>query len=522
MNLDFQPGLHPDWTGVSQPPRWKTGFNVRFRNGRPEPRGSLRPLRDVGGIQSQVDVSSGRPNLIAVCGRGSTAQVLVGALNKLYVAQPSVDSNLTTGTRWTVSDITPAGLAFIADDIGPDLGRTVAAKSWWKVVLGRTIVVGRGGNLDEPPFIWDRDPSHIATPLPNAPHRAIGGYMSPNNHLHLLGCEDESLGWTGLTDRWANQGTVDSWASDVTSTAGAFEISSGSRIVSGDWTAFQGTVFTDTDVFQVQELNDTQFVFRPSKLSNEAGLAAANLWCEHNGALWWVGHDMQVRRYRGGTAEVVPTTVGRETFDLISRESVHRGFMHSIAGHGEVWVWCSTGAAQLPDRAAVFSDREQSWTIAKYQRAAMCDRSGPLRPLGVGEDGMLYEHEASIIDDTPSYANEAPFARPWGLRSALCLPPLQTPEAQTADLVRLVVDMERVSAPGDEGSVVGVEITAYDWMRRNLGRKTSDIRVLENETDFIDTREGGRSFELAFSGDDKTETRFGQMLVGLRQAGGER
>jgi hypothetical protein len=522
MNLEFQPGLWPDWTGVSVPPRWKTGFNVRFRQGRPESMGILRPLRDVGGTQSQVDVSGGRPNLIAVCNRGSTAQVLIGTLNKLYVAEPSPDSTLVTGTRWAIADITPAGLTPIADDIGPDLGRTVAAKAWWKVVLGNTIIVGRGGNLDEPPFVWDRDPSHIATPVPNAPHRAIGGFKSPNNHLHLLGCEDESLGWTGLTDRWANQSTIDSWASAVTSTAGAFEMSSGSRIVAGDWTGFQGTVWTDSDLFQVQELNDTSFFFRPSKLSNEAGLAAAKLWTEHNGALWWLGHDMQVRRYRGGTPEVIPCTVGRETFDQISRESVHRGFMHPVAAHGEIWIWCSTGAEQLPDRAAVFSDREQSWTIARYPRSAMCDRSGPLRPLGVGEDGMLYEHEAAIIDDTPSYGNDAPFARSWGLRSALFLPPVQTPEAETADLARLVVDMERVSAPGDEASVVNVAITAYDWLRRNVGRKTADLTVLANDTDFVDLREGGRSFELEFAGDDKTETRFGQMLVGLRKAGSER
>jgi len=390
------------------------------------------------------------------------------------------------------------------------------------VVLGNSIVVGRGGNLDEPPFLWDRNPAHVATALTGAPHRAVGGFKSPNNHLILLGCEDESLGWTGLTVRWANQGTVDSWASAVTSTAGAFELSAGSRIVGGGWTGFQGTVFTDTSLSQITELNDTEFFFRPSTLSNEAGLCAAKLWCENNGALWWLGHDMQVRRYRGGTPEVVPCTVGRETFDQTSRESVHRGFMHSIAAHGEIWVWCSTGSAQLPDRAAVYSDREQCWTIAKYPRAAMCDRSGPLRPLAVGEDGRLYEHEASIIDDSPSYPNDAPLARPWYLRSALVLSPVDTIENQTGYLVRLLVDLERVAAPGDEAALIDLTMTGYDWTMRNLGRKKTSLATLSSETEVTDLRIGMRSFELEFSAEDKTETRFGEIHAGVKKSDSER
>jgi len=106
MKLEFQAGLWPDWTGVSDPPRYKTGYNIRFMFGRPVTMGILRALKDVGGTQIGVDVNLyGRPNMIAVCSRGSGAQVLIGQLNKLYVAEPSVDSTLITGTRWTLTDI---------------------------------------------------------------------------------------------------------------------------------------------------------------------------------------------------------------------------------------------------------------------------------------------------------------------------------------------------------------------------------------------------------------------------------
>lgn len=521
MKLDFLPGLWPDWTGVSDPPRWLTGHNVRFRYGRPETMGILRYLRQIGGDPVAVALTGGRPNMVKICPRAAKAQVLVGTLNKLFVLEPSPDSTLITGTRWVVSDITPSGIATITDTIGPDLGRAVQSKAWFATVLGNTIVVGRG-TVDEPCFLWDRNPAHPAAAISGCPHHAAGAMQSPNQHLILIGCDDESLGYTGLTWRWANQGTVDQWPSDVTSTAGAFELTEASRIIGGGWTGFGGTTWTDTNFWTVDELNDTQNIFRPRKLASDAGLVGANLWCESGGSLWSLAPDMVLRKFQGGTPQPIPCTVGRETFDLMSRESAHRGFMHSVGAHGEIWCWCSTGSAQLPDRAAVYSDREGCWTISRYPRAAMCDRLGPLRPLAVGEDGVVYEHEASIVDDSPSYPNDQPQERSWGLLSALILPPVEVIEAETADVTRLIVDMERVSAPGDEASTIDVTITGYDALRRNTERKLADLTELANDTDMLDFRTGCRSFDLELGATDKTETRFGDMHVGVKKAGSER
>lgn len=522
MKLDFLPGLYPDHTGVSDPPRWNTGYNVRFRGKQVETMGLYRPLQLIGGGPAQVPVeTAGRPNFVMTTVLPGKAQIIVGCLNGLFVLEPDTDSTLSTGTRWEVHDITPDELATITDEISVDLGRVKTSPAWWGIALGATMMFGRGGQ-PESPFSWDRDSANEATEIEDAPTGAVAGMMSPNRHIILVGADGSDLGFPGPCIRWANQETVDEWESSSTGTAGGFEVPNCSKLIGGGWTAFDGTFWSDTGLSRLRQLDDDVYIFALDHLSSEAGLLAQKMWCEHDGMLWWLGQDMTLRRYQGGTPQTIPSTVGRETFDRMSRESAHRGFMNSIGQHGEVWAWIPNGEDQLPDRAAVWSNREQVWTIAKFDRACMCDRKGVMRPIAVAEDGTVYEHEAAIIDDTPSWANDEPAQRSWLVKSCLWLPPTGTPEVSTADVTRCIIDMKSVAIPGDEDAEINVTITGYDWLRPNPDRKTADPATWAEDTDKVDNRVGGRSFDLQLDGDDKTERRIGDIWIAAKKSGSER
>lgn len=523
MKLSPPPGLWSDATVVDDPPRWRTGWNVRWRNGRAQTMGLYRPLRVLGGGPVTVPIDSKGPaRLVLIASRADKAQVLIGTLNGLFVLEPDAGSTLSTGTRWMLSDITPAGLATLTDPITPSLGRVKNAPFWFAVVLGNAIFVARGGQ-NEVPFIWDRDPAHVATAITGAPKYAIGGFVTDDKHLVLLGCESPDVTQQHeLTFRWADQASYDGWPITTVGSAGDGQVTGCSRLVGGGWTSFGGAMWTDNQLWFLKPTGELENVMSWSIESPDGGLLAPNLWCEHGGALWWIAQDVTLRRYQGGTVETIPCTVARETLEIISRESAHRAFMHSVGQFGEIWIWCPNGEGQEADVAAVWSDRERCWTIAREQRRCMCDRIGVLRPLAIDQSGQVLEHEAAIVDDTPSWANDQPLTRTWSLRSSLFVPPIQAPEVESAEVYRIIADLFRTSIPGDEGAVTTITIWAYDWFRRNITRRAAAAYNWVTATDEQGTRLGGHSFELQMEGNDRTETRIGDIWLAMKETPAER
>lgn len=509
------PGLFADAPLATTGVRWANGYNVRWRNGMPETVGLWRKLLDLLGnpIMTQTGTNIGNVRTMLPTSRGGGAQVIMGSRNKLYCLQPDAGSTISTGTRWQLVDITPAGLTIQPDTILPDLGRTKIGPFWWIVEFGKFIICGRAG-VFEYPYVWDRDATHLPTALTNAPRGAVGAVVTENAFLVLLGCEPiNAADPAELCVRWASQGKHGSGATDFTpsdiTSAGDQIIRDAGRLMGG-MSSSSGTVcWTDKDLRSIVPTYDTKIFIQVKRVATKCGLFAQNGYTESDGKLWWVGSDKQLWTYEGGRPMKMPCTVRAATFDRIVREGAHRLVVNSISEFDEVAVWCPTTPNYDPTVAATFNYRDQCWSIWNFARTCMCDRLGVMRPLAVGLDGTVYEHETTVIDDSPSWSDDPPDARSWLLESGHFAAPGREGLMARTEPYRIVTDLQRVHWPTDTSSV-SVKLQAHEHQLEQVN-DTEEIVTRTDTTAFNDVRQSGQTLTLSYSGTDRALTRFGDI-----------
>lgn len=515
------PGLYGDDAPASGKMQWRDGYNIRWRLGRPETIGLWRRVLDAGGNPLQVATGTfGEARTLRVVPRTTGAQVIIGCLNRLLVATPdTVASSLSAGTRWQLHDITPADLPIISDGLGPDLGRTRVNPAWWVVPLGDAVVMGRAG-VDEPVYLWGRDPSQVAVAIPGSPRGAVAAMATDNGYLVLLGCEPVVGTNSVLTVRWCSQGDVTQWDPlPSNSTAGDVLLPEGSRIVGGGSTTFGALAWTDTDLWEIA-IRPYQTVFEPVRVARRAGLLGNTAWAEAGARLWWLGADNVVWSLDGNRPLPMPCPIKGTTLDTIWREAAHRTFLTGLPEHNEVAVWLPNGVDGAITGAATLNYAESmAWSRWQMPRTAMSDRCGPLRPLAIDAAGYLYEHELPAVDDTPTWQDETVERRPWSL-STCSYYASQTPEVETMGTYRVVLDRLVRHTPGDEQAAIMMEIRSHAWTAAAAGTEREQVTWYP-ETQHHDVRVGGRTQDFRLWGNDRSHTRLGDVWLKV-QGEGER
>lgn len=522
MLIRCPPGIFSDAPLATNGLRWASGSNMRWRNGMPETVGLYRQLRDLGGnpVVTLTGTSIGLVRSIFPTSRPSGAQVMLASRNKLYCLYPASGSTISTGTRWVLGDITPAGLTDQPDTILPDMGRAKIGPFWWFVEFGRDMIMGRAG-VFERPYVWDRDPTHLPTQIATAPRGAVAGLCTDNAFLVLFGCEAiVSTEPAELTVRWAKQGTYDVWTPSDVSSAGSQLLRNAGRIMGGGMTNLGPMCWTDKDLRRVNVLNDTKFFIRVETAATKCGLGGQLAWTEMGGKLWWFGSDKQLWRYEGGTPAPMACTVRQDTLDRITREGAHRVTLNGISDFDEVVIWCPTLPNHDPTVAATYNDREGCWSVLSTHRSCMSDRLGVLRPIAVALDGTVWEHESTVVDDSPSWADEVPAFRDWSLGTGHFLPPDREPLTSRTTPYRIVADLQRTHAPGDTSSVA-VNLRMHDTLT-DIGSPPEYEEILSrtDTTRDLNVRGSGHTLTMELSGNDKAHTRIGDMWIQERQEPG--
>lgn len=513
-------GLYGDDPPASGRMRWADGYNIRWRLRRPETVGLWRPLLDPGANRLAVDVQAGgEARALCVAPRADGAQVLVGQLNRVMAMVPDpVGSSLSAGTRWTLSDITPLGISTVADGLTADLGRTRINPAWYFVVLGGAVLMGRAG-VDEPVFIWDRDPSHRATPIAGSPQGAIAGFATDNGHVVLLGCQPSAGTNRALTVRWCKQGDVSVWTPASDNTARDVQLPEGSRIVGGGASSFGNMVWTDSDLWELVP-RPWPVIFEPQRRARQAGLLTNLGWTEAAGRLWWVGGDLVTWVLDGSRPAAVPCPIKAQTFDALSREAAHRLYASALPEFSEVAFWLPTGSQGTIGGCATINYEEAAWSRWVLPRTAWAARSGPLRPLAVDAAGALWEHELPAVDDTPSWRNEQVEARAWSLSSCNFYPQSDQydPVVQAFGTTRVVLDRVSRHTPGDEQAAITLRFDCHEWTAQADGSRPEWVTFYP-ETQHHDLRLGGRTQSFTISGQDRSHTRIGDLWLAVQPEG---
>ncbi len=515
--LRFQPGIIADDPAFTSDPRWIDGNNVRFRLGRPETIGLWRkilatPLEgrpsEIQDALSEIAVGPSfeeRPSrpffvvgthqwlyrLTYTLGAGN---VLVWSAEKIENFTQTVPTNGYSDQPYTTYD---------------SEGRLKRATVWTMQQAGKSVVAHVPNRLClVTEFV--ADVISQATLLPTA----AGAFVTDDDFLVYLGHHRAQTGqdpqhfwrWTPRTVIWSDQGNFENLIPGETSLAGSFELKDGGALIGGGTTSRGILLWTDSAVYEMQPLNDAEFVFSFPNVGRMCGLAGPNAWADADGQVFWLSPAGAVHVYDGGGVTEIPCPVRSKTLDLIV--PLQRYIIHATTdvSRSEV-TWflpCGTAGNEI-DRYLTLNYAEKSWSYGMTARTCAIDRHLFDKPFMVGPDGHVYEHELA-----PDVANVE--ARAWSLTSAGF--DGGNPEITTR-MTRIVPDhiME-----GPDDPTFTIQVKGRDWPSETY--PFTQRAIVHQKSERADIRAEGRQLQIVLGGSGKTFHRLGDFLLWLEPGDG--
>ena len=225
--------------------------------------------------------------------------------------------------------------------------------------------------------------------------------VDPNVHVIVFGCDPESAIGTQdpLLIRFSDQGTVTTWQSLATNSAGDLRITSGSEIVQAVKTRQQIIVFTDVSLHTLQFLGPP-FTFGLNLVSENITIMGPNAAKSVDDFVFWMGAE-DFYAY-DGRIQKIPCTVQSYVFDDFNLEQKEKVFAALNSSFNEVWWFYPSGDASEIDRYVIYNYAEKSWAVGTLSRTAWIDRGIFNYPLATDSNGVLYEHENGLNDGSTS------------------------------------------------------------------------------------------------------------------------
>lgn len=525
--IAIPPGLNGDRPLVAASPYWRTGFNTRVREGMHETMGLFSPLRDAAGTHHQLPGADPYRQVFATPGV-TVGMALAASISSVQVLYFDNDSTPGTGTRYLMSDVSPAGMPPANDVVAsPGVGRIEVPPVWWFADSEEIVVGSRANVQNEPVYVWDRNPGAALTAIPGTPTGAVGGGIV-SRMLVLLGC-------TSFTDpdparfmtvRWSDRFDFADWTPSDVNISGELQLDGGSRIMGGGVVGQGVVVWTDKRMALLSETGNPDSVFARRYIDGGRGLMANRSWCEADGRVWWFDETRSLNVWDGGRPTPVPNPLSSFTAKAIDDRAVARAYMAANQAFNEVILWFGLANADIPDTALVYNYAEQVWSVWRHNRLAYGERVGAIRPFGTDEQNRLYQHE---LDSAPSgiwlpppFSEVTPNAFniallqdavpiDWMLQSNLLT--TEKPQTQAMKLSKFLIDHLPMPAPGAGDDQISVRFDAYGRATRQSYQTvyTDTVQVAQGETE-VDTRVEGRALQVTLSGSQhRTLWRFGQI-----------
>jgi len=226
---------------------------------------------------------------------------------------------------------------------------------------------------------------------------------------HLLAFGSVPFGSTSVNDfdpmliRWADQDTPGDWTPTDTNTAGDIRVSRGSRIVRALPSRQEILVWTDSHLYTLQFLGTTD-VFGLQEYADNISVMSSRSMATASNITYWMGQD-KFYAYTG-RVETLPCTLRNHVFQNINMAQSDQVICSTNEQWNEVWWFYPAGEADFNNAYVVYNHLEKIWYYGTIERTAWLDT--PLRrypqaantPLSDFSDGVLYNHEEGIDDDT--------------------------------------------------------------------------------------------------------------------------
>jgi hypothetical protein len=506
MKVPTKAGINKDDAELTVEGVWADGNNVRFVRGQPE---------KIGGYQKLVtDQLAGKARgMVAWARNNGDPHLAIGTNQKLYAIASErlhdiTPSGLTSGNEYGSAAFGWGVGGFGENTWGTprDAAIIIAPRTWSLANWGENLLaVPRGGGLYE----WSTSSSSSAVLVAtangyaeNAPTEITSMFVTPERFVVLLGTKEYGTGnFDPSLVRWNHQEAVGEWQQISTKLAGEYKLSSGSRIVAGTVSRLQNLIWTDTSLYAMRYLGDTEYIFGFDLIGTNCGLAGPLAYAEKDGVAFWMTPNGQFYMYDGNSPRALSCPVRRYVFDAIVRGQYDVLMCGLNSEFGEVWWWYPTNSAS-PElaRYVAYNISEDAWFIGDVARTSWVDKSTFSKPVAVSPDGYVYIHEIGVDADgaaLPAHIRAAPFDMADG--------------DAIMSVHRIVPDLELTGT-------LDVRLETRRWPQGPI--EASKTRTFTTAAQRIDIRAQGRQAALEFTADGVGDWfRLGDIRIDITPAG---
>jgi hypothetical protein len=251
---------------------------------------------------------------------------------------------------------------------------------------------------DGPIYAWSPDNGYnTAQVVSQAPFFNGGIFVSMPQQILVAWRSVQSTGTQdNLRVRWSDQGDYTNWTVSNQTTAGSFQIPTGSLIVGGMQVANQGVIWTDVDCWVMQYVGGT-VVFSFNRVASGCGLIGAHAAGTLSGDVYWMGTNNFFKMGDTGV-DPMPCPVWDFVFQNMNTSYVSKVQCATNAAFNEVsWFFPSTNSTGENDSYVKFNIREGEWDYGTMTRTAWCDVSLLGNPIAADTLGNLYQHEMGNV-----------------------------------------------------------------------------------------------------------------------------
>jgi len=402
--IQLPPGVYRNGTELQSAGRWFDANLVRwFEN----------TIRPVGGWRKRGN------NAVTGKGRGlftwedndGEPWVAVGTHTKLFVYR--VDG--------AIKDITPTGFVAGDEDASYKTGYGYAqygtqpygverinfsvitpATTWSLDSWGEYLVAC--ANKDGELYEWQLDftTPTLAAPIANSPINCKAVLVTSERFIFALGA-----GGNPRKVQWCDQENNTVWTPTTLNQAGDFELVTSGTLKAGKRVRGIHLLWTDVDCHSAQYIGQP-FVYGFEKIGSGCGLIGAQavaivadtsaFWMSQSG--FWM-YD--------GVVKPLQSDVSDYVFRNMNQSQSSKVYAVHNSQYGEVWWFYPSATSNEIDSYVLYNYREGHWNIGLLSRTCGTGTGAFDKPLMVGVDGYLYEHEIGLANTGDIYAESGPF-----------------------------------------------------------------------------------------------------------------
>jgi hypothetical protein len=401
--IQLPPGVYRNGTELQSAGRWFDANLVRWYE---------NTIRPVGGWRkrSESAVTGKARGLLAWEDNDGDPWVAVGTHTKLWVYR--VDG--------TIADITPSGLVVGDADSNIKTGYGYAgyglqsygverinlttatpATTWSLDSWGEYLVAC--SSADGELYEWQLDftTPTPAAPIANSPINCKALLVTSERFLFALGA-----GGNPRKVQWCDQENNTVWTPTTLNQAGDFELVTSGALMAGKRVRGIHLLWTDEDCHSAQYIGQP-FIYGFEKIGSGCGLIAPQavaivadtsaFWMSTNG--FWM-YD--------GVVKPLQSDVSDYVFRNMNSSQSSKVYAVHNSQYGEVWWFYPSATSNEIDSYVLYNYREGHWSIGRLPRTCGTGSGSFSKPLMVGVDGYLYEHEIGLANTGNIYAESGP------------------------------------------------------------------------------------------------------------------